>query len=69
MYSFDFSYNEYEMLLKRCGFSDEEKQVLEMRRRGKSVVEISMALSLSERTVNRRIKSISLKIAREIYWR
>ena len=65
---FDFSFAEYEMLIARCGFSEDEEKIFNMRRKGKSVVEISIALSLSTRTVDRRIRSIKHKIKREL-WR
>lgn len=66
MNKFDFSHKEYLRLLDVCPFSDEEIKVFDMRRRGKSTIEISMALSLSDRTVGRRIESIVRKISKEI---
>lgn len=47
-----------------CNFTDEERQVFDLRIRGKSVVEISMALHLSARTVDRRLSHIKNKIRR-----
>ncbi len=66
MIKFDFSYNDYQDFLIKCPFSEEEKQILKYRRKGKSIVEISMILNLSERTVSRRVKSIYKKILKEI---
>ena len=66
MERFDFSSTEYTKFLTICPFTDEEIKILEMRRRGKSVVEIGLELTMSDRTVSRRIKSISRKIAKEI---
>ena len=66
MIKFDFTYNDYQDFLIKCPFSEEEKQILEYRRKGKSIVEISMILNLSERTVSRRVKSIYKKILKEI---
>jgi DNA-binding NarL/FixJ family response regulator len=66
MEKFDFSSAEYERFLKLCPFTDEEKKVLALRRHGKSIIEISMALSMSDRTVSRCVDSIKKKIAKEI---
>lgn len=66
MERFDFSHAEYQRFMGRCPFTDEEIKVLELRRRGKSVVQISIGLNLSTRTVDRRIKDIIRKINKEI---
>lgn len=66
MQRFDFSYSEYQRFLERCPFTDEEIEILQLRRRGKSITEISFSLSISDRTVARRIKSIVRKISAEI---
>ena len=47
-----------------CNFTDDERAVFDLRVKGKNIVEISMKLSMSEATVNRRIKSIKRKIYR-----
>ena len=52
--------------MERCPFTDEEIEVFNLRRRGKSRIEISMLLNMSDRTVDRRIKSIKDKIKAEI---
>lgn len=64
-HKFDFSSSEYQKYLQLCPFSDEELKVLDMRRRGKSVIEIRFALNLSESTVLRRMDSIARKIDKE----
>ena len=66
MNKFDFSYDNYQYFLERCPFSDDELAIIEMRRKDKSIVEMSMELSISERTVSRRIESITEKILKEI---
>lgn len=66
MERFDFSYAEYEQFMERCPFTEEERNVLELRRRGLSVVQISLKLNMGTRTVDRRIRSIKRKIAKEI---
>ena len=63
---FDFSYEEYQKFIVQCPFTDEELKILEMRRKGKSIIQVSMELNLSDRTVERRIKSICKKIIKEI---
>lgn len=66
MNRFDFSYEEYQKFIVQCPFTDEELKILEMRRKGKSIIQVSMELNLSDRTVERRIKSICKKIIKEI---
>ena len=44
------------------GFTDDERDVLTLARRGKSVVAIGMTLGMSERTVKRRRASVARKI-------
>lgn len=60
----DLTAPEADRLRVLCNFTDEEQQVFDLRIRGKSVVEISMALNLSERTVDRRLSNIKNKIRR-----
>lgn len=62
----DFSSREYDFLLKHCPFTDDEKEIFDMKRHGKSVVEIAFKLHLSERAVIRRTKSLKKKILKEI---
>ena len=59
---FDFTKNEYEMLKEKLMLNEELSQILEMKIKKYSIVQISMKLNLSERTVNRRIKEIKRKI-------
>lgn len=65
MERFGYKYAEYQRLIEQCPFTDEERRVFDLRRRGKSVVEISMALNMSPRTVGRRLDSVKNKIAKE----
>lgn len=44
------------------GLTDDEREVLSLSRRGKSVVAIGMELGMSERTVKRRRSSLAAKI-------
>jgi DNA-binding NarL/FixJ family response regulator len=66
MHKFDFSYDEYKRFLERCPFTDEEVEILNLRRKGKSRIQISMILNMSDGAVDRRIKSINEKISKEI---
>lgn len=44
------------------GLTDDERDVLALSRRGKSVVAIGMALGMSERSVKRRRASVARKL-------
>lgn len=66
MNKFDFSYDEYQRFLERCSFSEEERQILEMRRKGMPNVQISMELNIGVSTITKIVKSISKKILKEI---
>ena len=66
----DFNKSEYEYFLKNCNFTDRQKEILNLRRRGMSIVEISMYegeyLPTSTRTVDREIRKIKNKIIKII---
>lgn len=66
MERFDFSHAEYEHFKSVCDFSDDELVILEMRRKGKSVIEMMFRLNMSERSIHRCLASIKRKISREI---
>lgn len=61
---FDFTKEEYERLKKELMLNDELSKILEMKIKGESIVAISLALNMSERTVNRRIKTLKRKITK-----
>ena len=52
-----------ERLIAECGFTLEEKTVLNLRADGLSIVEIADRLHCSAETINRRIRCIKNKIA------
>lgn len=54
--------SEYDRLLAECGFTDEEKAVLGLKRRGWDNVDIAAELYCSSRTVGRRLHSIRRKM-------
>ena len=58
----DLTAPEADRLRALCNFSDEERQVFDLRIRDKSIVEISLALKMSVSTVNRRCQTIRRKI-------
>lgn len=61
---FDFNKEEYETLKNKLMLNDEMSKVFEMKIKGYSIVQISIELNISERTVNRRIKELKKKIMR-----
>ena len=62
----DFLESEYEMFYNNCNFTDRQLEILNLRRKGKSIIEISMALNMGEATVSRELKKIKKKILRVI---
>lgn len=65
MYRFDFPYFLYSKYITECPFTDEELIVLNLRRKGRSIVSIALETNLSTATVSRRIKAIERKIERD----
>lgn len=62
----DFNKKEYEYFIENCNFTDRQLEVLNLRRKGKSIIEISMLLFVSDRTIKRDIKEIKRKILKVI---
>lgn len=62
----DLTQPEAERLRALCNFTDDERTVFDLRIRGKGVVEISMACSMSTATVHRRLAGIRRKVDRVI---
>ena len=62
----DFNKNEYDYFIENCNFTDRQKEILDLRRKGKSIIEISFLVHLSERTINIEIKRIKHKIYKVI---
>lgn len=60
----EFTVPECDRFRALCNFTKEERAVFDLRVSDHSLVEISMALSMSEATVSRRIKAIKRKIYR-----
>ena len=62
----DFNKFEYDYFMKVCNFTDRQKEILNLRRKGKTIVAISMETYLSERTINTELKKIKSKILKAI---
>lgn len=66
--NFDFNKAEYEYILENCNFTDRQKEILDLRRKGYSIIQISMyegkELPASTRAIDREIRKIKLKIFR-----
>lgn len=63
---FDFTKEEYERLKEELMLNEELSKILEMKIKGESIVSISLALNISESTVNRRVKLLKKKIRKII---
>ena len=59
---FDFTKDEYEYLIDKCMFNDEQIKILEMKIKNYSITQIAMKMNMSERTVCRRVKEIKRRI-------
>lgn len=60
----EFTTPECDRFRALCNFTEDERQVFDLRVTGHSIVEISMTLCMAEATVKRRIKGIKNKIYR-----
>lgn len=47
-----------------CNFTDEERAVFDLKTNNKSLIEISLALHMSESTVSRRLVNIKKKVVK-----
>ena len=61
---FDLTKDEYEELKDKLMLNDELSKILEMKIKGCSIVQMSMELNISERTVSRRIDKLKKKITK-----
>lgn len=53
---------ELEKIIKSANFTEDEESIFTMLCKGKSISEISFKISVSERTVSRRVSAIKYKI-------
>ena len=63
---FDFTERTAQRFISECGFTDEEKEVFTLVRRGWQYSRIADEIYVSEITVKRRVRSIKDKILRTI---
>jgi len=61
---FDFTKDEYQYIIDKCMFNEELSNILRLRIKGYSIIQISMELHISESTVKRRLSKIKKKIAK-----
>lgn len=62
----EFTKKEVDYFKENCYFTDEEEKILELRLRGNTIISIAFMLHLSDKTVQRIIKSIKKKILKVI---
>lgn len=55
---------ELEEILKNANFTEEELEVFNLLSQGKSITEISLRMSVCERTINRKVIKIKRKISK-----
>lgn len=60
----DIPPEERRRIAEECGLTEEEARVFDMRARTDSVIATAMRLSMSDRTVKRRCRSVAQKMAR-----
>lgn len=58
----EFTEPECDRFRRECNFTDEERAVFDLRVKANSLIEIQMALNMSEATVCRRLRNIKRKI-------
>lgn len=62
----EFTEPECDKFRALCNFTNDERKVFDMRVKDNSIVQIGLALNMSESTVNRNIKNIKRKILKGI---
>lgn len=60
----DLTEPECDRYRRGCNFTEEERAVFDLRVKGRSIIEISQKLNLSEATISRRLRNIRNKIQR-----
>ena len=64
----DFTESDYEYFMLRCAFTERQKKILTLSKKGYSNVKISRLLSYSESTIDKEIKKIKSKIMKVIFF-
>ena len=62
----DFTEPECERFRMLCNFTQDERAVFDMRVKAKSIVEIQIALCMSDSTIRRRLRNIEKKISKVV---
>lgn len=55
---------ELEKIIENANFTEEEARIFKLLTRGRTITDIAICMSASDRTVNRKIKKIKEKIER-----
>ena len=58
--------SEFERLVERCNFTPVELQILELRRKGKTPLEVAIEINYSERQIYNLSKDVVVKIRKEL---
>ena len=59
---------ELEEILQNANFTEEEAEIFNLLSQGKSITEIALHIPSCNRTINRKIKNIKVKIERLKLW-
>lgn len=63
---FSFCKDEENFLIENCNFTDEELKIFQHKQKGHSIVQISIDMAMSERTVNTLVNKVENKILRTL---
>ena len=55
---------ELELIVKNANFTNDEQEIFELLKKGNCITEIAIKLCVCERTINRRIRSMEVKISK-----
>ena len=64
MQIYDFTKPELDMLIELCNFTPDELEYFNLRSKGKSNIEISLAMNISESKVSKLARKVKSKILR-----
>lgn len=62
----EFTRKEVEYLVQECNFTEQEERIFRMKTNGKSIVAIAIEEGVSDRTINRKLKRIRIKIHKAV---
>lgn len=62
----EFTRKEVEYLVQECNFTEQEERIFRMKTSGKSIVAIAIEEGVSDRTINRKLKRIRIKIHKAV---